>query len=117
MPAKNALQIFERDTTITPRKLRQIGYIPATIYGGDRQPLSIQLKAHEFEVAFHHGIRQFTLEGLGQAITAEVKQVQLNSSKGNVLHIEFFTGTEKAPKKPKATVEAAPPPAEEPIAV
>lgn len=90
MSTFETLPIFERDNTITPSKLRSIGYIPATIYGKSFNPLSIQLNAHTFELALARGVRKFQLEGLGQALNVEVKQLQKNNIKGTVTHIEFF---------------------------
>jgi len=114
MSANKSFPIFERDTTITSSKLRQIGYIPATIYGKGMQPLSIQLKAHAFEVAFGHGQRRFTLEGLGNVFDTEIKQIQLNNAKGNVLHIEFYVANVAAKPSKKAVEQAEP---AEPVAV
>jgi ribosomal protein L25 (general stress protein Ctc) len=104
------LKIFERDNTITPRKLRAIGYVPATIYGKNVEPLSIQLKAHELELAFARGVRKFNLEGLGQTLQAEAKQIQKHSSKGTLLNIEFFVANsanqKSSPKAVKPEVTA-----------
>jgi len=93
MSKQETLAIFERDNTITPRKLRSIGYIPATIYGKSMEPLSIQINAHEFELATARGVNQFKLEGFGKKIEAEVKQLQKNNRKNTVIHIEFFVPT------------------------
>ncbi len=107
------LKIFERDNTITPRKLRAIGYVPATIYGKNFAPLSIQLKTHELDLALARGIRKFNLDGLGQSLQAEAKQVQKHSSKGSILHVEFHVavsanqnGSPKAAKTEKAHPES-----------
>lgn len=108
------LKIFERDTTITPGKLRSIGYIPATIYGKAVQPQAIQIKAHDFELAWFHGVRHFRLEGLGNPIETQVKQVQLHNTKDAILHVEFFipssAGTEKklSPKNAKKEANTQP---------
>ena len=76
--------------TITPRKIRAIGLIPATIYGKNFEPLSIQVNAHDFEQMLVKGIRQFKLEGLGKTIEAQVKKIQKVSTKEQVLHAEFL---------------------------
>lgn len=87
---REVLQIFERDNTVTSSKLRRIGYIPATVYGKDFQPISFQVKAHEFQLALGRGVREFTLEGMGQSIEARVQQLQKESTKEVVLHAEFL---------------------------
>jgi ribosomal protein L25 (general stress protein Ctc) len=105
MSNQPTIAIFERDNTITPSKLRTIGYIPATVYGKDQEPISIQLKAHEFELALAKRHREFTLAGLGKTLNVEVKQLQKNSVKGTTLHVEFYVpsaGGSKAAKAPKA---------------
>lgn len=105
MSKQETLNIFERDTTITPRQLRKIGYIPVTIYGKTLQPLSAQIKAYEFGMAIARGIKQFKLTGLGQSLDVEIKQLQRDNAKQTVMHVEFFLpqGAEK-----KAQVKAQP---------
>lgn len=110
MAKQDNLKIFERDTTLTPSKLRLIGYIPATIYGPSVEPLCAQIKAHEFELALKRGVKHFTLEGLGQTLDAEVKQLQKHNTKGTVLHVEFFVSTpgqQKAKSQGKSQGEKA----------
>ena len=84
------LAVFERDTTITSSKLRSIGLIPATVYGKGFEPVSIQLNAHDFQIALGKGARQFRLEGMGKTIDAQVKKLQKVSTKEQVLHAEFW---------------------------
>jgi len=107
MTNQEALPIFERDNTITPRKLRAIGYIPATVYGKNTPSFSIQIKTHEFQLALARGVRNFRLEGMGQTIDAEVKQLQKVSTREEVLHVEFHVPVGQAAKAPKAQPAAA----------
>ena len=86
----NELEVFERDITVTPRKLREVGYIPATVYGKSLEsPISIQVKSHPFHLALKAGQREFVLTGAGKNIKAKVKQIQKVSTREEVLHIEF----------------------------
>lgn len=85
------LEIFERDTTVSPRKLRSVGYVPATIYGKNREPISIQVKSHPLHMAIKAGSRQFSLKGVGETIQAEVKQIQKVSTREEILHVEFLS--------------------------
>jgi ribosomal protein L25 (general stress protein Ctc) len=110
MSKQETLKIFERDTTVTSSKLRRIGYVPATIYGKDIQSMSFQVRAHEFEIAYNHGVRRFTLDGFGKTFNAVVKQVQRNGATGAFLHIEFFVpaGSQSTGKStPKASASEA----------
>lgn len=90
MPKQDTLAMFERDTTLTPSRLRSIGYIPATIYGKQFSPRSVQVKAHDFELAYRRGIKHFRLEGMGEALTVELKQLQWNHALDKPIHIEFY---------------------------
>lgn len=90
MPKQDTLVMFERDTTITSSRLRSIGYIPATIYGKQFSPRSIQIKAHEFELAYRRGVKRFSLEGMGESLAVELKQLQWNHALDKPIHIEFF---------------------------
>ena len=95
MTKQETLNIFERDNTITPRKLRMIGYIPATIYGKTTTPVSIQVKTHELELALARGIKEFSLDGLGKQYVVQVKQVQKDSARNKLMHVEFFVPSDK----------------------
>lgn len=57
------LTVTERDNTITPRQLREAGYIPATLYGKKQEALSVQVRAHELNLLLLHGVREFQLTG------------------------------------------------------
>lgn len=108
MTQPETLKIFERDTTLTPAKLRSIGYIPATVYGRTTTPFGIQLKSHELELALKRGVRQFRLEGFGQPLNVEVKQLQTDDTKGIVIHAEFYVPSAASPKKNKNAGKAKP---------
>jgi ribosomal protein L25 (general stress protein Ctc) len=91
MSKSEVLEISERDTTISPRKLRSVGFIPATIYGKGREPQSVQVKSHPLHMALKAGHREFTLKGVGADIQATVKQIQKVSTREEVLHVEFLS--------------------------
>lgn len=57
------LKVTERDNTVTPRQLREAGYVPATLYGKNQEAVSVQLRAHEFNQLLLQGIREFQLTG------------------------------------------------------
>ncbi len=110
MTKQEPLKIFERDTTITLSQLRKAGYIPATVYGKSIEPFSIQVKAHEFEVAISRGVRNFKLDGLGKSMDVQVKQLQKRNTTGSIRHIEFLVPSapdSKAKSKQKSQNKAA----------
>lgn len=88
MTALFEIETFERDTTISPRKLRTIGYVPATVYGKGKDSVSVQLNTHDLTQALLAGNRQFKLKGFVQA-NAQVKQIQKVSTREELLHAEF----------------------------
>ena len=100
------LKASERDNTLNPRQLRAAGFIPATLYGKNVEPQSIQVKAHDFVLAYRNGAREFKLAGPGVNVEARAHQVQVSPVKQDVLNIEFLvpsaTQEKKAPKKEKA---------------
>jgi len=57
------LKVTERDNTVTPHQLREAGYVPATLYGKNREALSIQIRTHEFNLLLQQGVREFQLTG------------------------------------------------------
>jgi ribosomal protein L25 (general stress protein Ctc) len=86
--AQAQLKVWERDTTLTPRQLRAAGFIPATLYGKGIEPLSIQVRAHEFYQDYLHGKRNFQLTDFVNA-TAEIKSVQFDPVQRTPLSIQF----------------------------
>lgn len=106
MTQQEVLPIFERDNTITPRKLRTIGYIPATVYGKNTPSFSIQIKSHDFHLAMARGVRNYRLEGMGQVVDAEVKQLQKVSTREEILHVEFHVPAASEAKAPQAAATA-----------
>jgi ribosomal protein L25 (general stress protein Ctc) len=77
----------ERDTTQNPRQLRTNGWTPATLYAKGVPSKSIQVPSKDFYLAFKNGNKQFNLVGLN--VKAKVAQLQVHSTKLNVLNVEF----------------------------
>jgi ribosomal protein L25 (general stress protein Ctc) len=87
------LKASERDETLNPRQLRSAGFIPATLYGGKRVPLSFQVKDEEFVRLFgRKKHRLFVLVGLPTEpnLIVRVKQVQVKPVSQKVQCIEFM---------------------------
>lgn len=94
------LKVLERDTTLTPRQLRTAGYVPATLYGKGIEPRSIQVKAHEFNQDYVHGVRTFHLTGFLTA-QVEVKAAQFDPVNRYPLSIQFWQSEGESDATPK----------------
>lgn len=79
-----------RDATLNPRQVRAQGLIPATIYGKDVEPVSLQIAGHEFTQWFLKGKRYFNLKGLDQAYSVRAHQLQVQPITQDVLSVEFL---------------------------
>ncbi|WP_373531126.1 hypothetical protein [Vampirovibrio sp.] len=89
MTKSQELKVTERDTTLTPRKLRVAGYIPVTLYGKNIQSVHIQVKSHEFAQLISHGNRQLKLSGYVDA-TAQVRQLHVEPVSQRPISAEFY---------------------------
>jgi large subunit ribosomal protein L25 len=74
------------------RRLRRAGRVPAIVYGGTEQPLSIELDHNEIFHAlrkeeFHASILDMDLEGKNQQVL--LRAVQWHPYKQLVLHVDF----------------------------
>ncbi len=76
------------------RKLRQTGHIPAVVYGGDDDTLSVTLDAHETLVLFRKISVENTIVALdvdkGDKIDTLVRAVQVHPYRDDILHIDFL---------------------------
>jgi ribosomal protein L25 (general stress protein Ctc) len=97
MTQQQELKVTERDQTLTPRKLRVAGYIPATLYGKNIQSVQIQVKSHEFAQLMAHGNRQLKLSGYVNA-TAQVRQLQVQPVSQRPISAEFYLLDGAAPQ-------------------
>jgi ribosomal protein L25 (general stress protein Ctc) len=89
MSTPQELKVTERDTTVTPRQLRAVGYIPATIYGNGIPSQSVQVRAHEFSHFLMQGIREFRLTGFIES-TVEAQDVQRDPVSQKPVSIQFL---------------------------
>jgi len=100
MSSPQELKVTERDTTLTPRQLRKAGFIPATLYAHGGQSKTLQVRAHEFNLFYAQGIREFKLTGFTDCI-AKARQVQMDAVYQKPLAIEFMPMDGAADKKAK----------------
>ena len=85
------IKIEKRATNKKPGVLRAEGNIPATLYGPEIEPQSIQLNAKEFsKVNFHDYTHLIQLNGDGEEHEALIKNIQRDFVTRDVLNIEFY---------------------------
>lgn len=77
------------------RRLNASNAIPAVLYGTGRDPLSLSIDRHEFELFLAHNVAGSTvvelkLEGEKKAVNAMIREVQHSPVKGTVVHIDFL---------------------------
>jgi large subunit ribosomal protein L25 len=75
-------------------RLRRAGILPATVYGHNVQPASIQVDAHEMQLALRRaGMTQLidlTIEGERTPRPVLIRQTGVDAKRNALLHIEFF---------------------------
>jgi large subunit ribosomal protein L25 len=89
-----AAQPRER-TGKTSRPLSREGRIPAVLYGAGREPVTISIDQHEFEMfmqahATGANIVKVDLADSGESVNAVIKEVQHSPVKGAILHVDFL---------------------------
>lgn len=84
------------------RKLRASGKLPAVIYGGDADTLSVTLDAHDTDVLFHsisveNTIVNLDVEGEKAPVPSLVREIQMHPYRPEIVHVDFLriqTGVE-----------------------
>ncbi len=76
------------------RRMRNAGSLPAVVYGDDKEPVSVEINAHDFEQILHHHaseslIIDVELEGEG-LISVLVKDVQHHPVTSDPLHVDLM---------------------------
>ena len=98
MAAELTLEVSRREGTgkEIAKKLRRDGKVPAIVYGGHREPVSIVVEAKAVSDLIRkseHGIRSVFLlkmAGSDQQRHAMIKDVQLNPMDRSMKHIDFI---------------------------
>jgi len=85
------LEVTTRDPqgSRTARRLRKEGRVPAVIYGGESEPLAIEVDARTLRNTLAHGgaVLELGLEGKTQNVL--VKSVQRHPVRGEIMHADF----------------------------
>jgi large subunit ribosomal protein L25 len=75
------------------RRLRRVGIMPATVYGHDVRPISIQVNAHEMAGVMRHAGTTQLLDLILNGEPARpvlIRQTTFDAKRNAVTHIEFF---------------------------
>jgi large subunit ribosomal protein L25 len=74
-------------------RLRRMGVMPATVYGHNVQPQSIQVDSHEFRAVLRRAgstqLVDLVIEG-ERARPVLIRQTQIDPKRNALLHVEFF---------------------------
>jgi large subunit ribosomal protein L25 len=91
------LNIYPRSTTgkNANRRSRAAGRLPAVVYGHDRTTETLELDAHQFQVAMFRlagrsAIFSLTQEGVEEEHIALMREVQRNPVTDEVLHVDLY---------------------------
>ena len=88
--ANAALKIENRTDGKNPRQIREMGFLPGSIYGKGMDAKNIQINTHEFELAYRdnkEGNWDLTLGK--EKYTAKIQELQVNYATNEYLNVEF----------------------------
>lgn len=74
-------------------QLRRQGILPATIYGYNTEPVSIQLDAHEFGGVIRQAGRAQLIDIVldnERPRSVFIREAQVDPKRNNIIHVEFF---------------------------
>ncbi|MDH3981325.1 MAG: 50S ribosomal protein L25 [Kiritimatiellaceae bacterium] len=80
--------------TSNVRRMRGAGSLPGVLYGAEKEPVSIEVDAHAFELILHHHaseslLIEIELEGEGD-MSVLVKDVQHHPVTSDLLHVDLL---------------------------
>ena len=76
------------------RKLREAGWIPAVVYGGDKEPITIQVERSTFldllrETGSENAVFLLELAGTGKQRHTMIRQIDADPVTRRVIHVDF----------------------------
>ena len=81
-----------READKNPRQLRAAGLLPATVYGKGMDSKSIQINAHEFNMAYKNAPEAVYEVSVGkEKFKTIVQEAQIQYSNNEILNVEFKT--------------------------
>jgi large subunit ribosomal protein L25 len=80
------------------KTLRAQGLVPITVYGGNTEPMSLQARYRELQVALMNagGTNLITLKVDKESVIVLARDVQRDVLKGDILHADFLVIDQKA---------------------
>ena len=79
-----------READKNPRQLRAAGVLPATVYGKGIESKSIQINAHEFNMAYKNAPEAvYEIEVGKETFKTTVQEAQIQYSNNQILKVEF----------------------------
>ena len=83
-----AIKLEKRDETKNPRQVRAEGKIPGTIYGPNKESVSVQIDRRTFVAEYK---KNKDTEFEYESTKAKVKNIQIDHKTQDELNIEFYT--------------------------
>ena len=97
MSVTHTLNARKRDGTGkgAARSLRQVGEVPAVLYGRDMETVSLSVNAHEAErlfqtISVENTIVDLVVDGEKDGYSTLVREIQSHPHRGQLLHIDFL---------------------------
>lgn len=77
------------------RRIRRTGQVPAVVYGGDLEPIPVQVDSHDLHVALHteagsNAIINLEIEG-GNTLTTMARVIDRHPFRSEYRHVDFVT--------------------------
>ena len=76
--------------TVSARRLRKQGLLPAVVYGHKEQTLTVVLPREDVERVVKRGIRIVTIDAGGKSETARFRELQWDNLGKEILHVDFM---------------------------
>ena len=101
------LEVTTRDPqgSRTARRMRKEGRVPAVIYGGQSEPMSIEVDARTLRNTLAHSGSILELQFDGKAQNVLVKQLQRHPVRGEIMHADFLRVDMKVAIQAPVTIE------------
>ena len=88
--ANAKLTITAREEGKNPRQIRQAGFLPGSFYGKGIEAKTIQVNAHDFEMAYKNNQEgTWELELGSEKFNAKIQELQMNYATSELLNVEF----------------------------
>lgn len=85
-----AAEAREQKGTSAARKLRREKRIPAILYGAEKESTPLSVESREMIKAFNSGSSLFDLNFDGQTRTAIIKDMDYDTIKDEIIHLDFY---------------------------